>query len=93
MKYHVMPFSLATESSLAKRSRLSSYSQAVDRLSKGMPEIGRKGVANIPVPPVQSSSTQHGRATGVKTRSAAKRNVQAMTASSNTANSTKTGVS
>jgi len=68
-----MRFSLATESNLAKRSRLTNYGQA------GMPKADSKeGNANIPGLPVQLSSTQHGRNTGVKTRSAAKRNVQAM---------------
>ena len=78
MKSYVMRFSLATENSLAKRSRLSSYNQAVDQLSTGMPKADGKGCASKPGLPVQSSSTQHGRTSGVKTRSAAKRNVQAM---------------
>lgn len=70
-------FSLATENNLAKRCRLSSYSQAVDQLSTGMLKADSKGCANKPGPSIQSSSTQHGRTPGMKTRSAAKRNVQA----------------
>ena len=67
-------FSVASETSSAKRSRISSRSQATDQLPYGKAEVGRKGFANVPVPPVVRRTT-----TGVKTRSAAK--TSAMTAS------------
>ena len=71
-------FFLATENNLAKRSRLSIYGQGVDQISTGMPKADSKGCTNKPGLPVQSSSAQHGRTPGVKTRNAAKRNMQAI---------------
>ncbi|KAL9973126.1 hypothetical protein ACROYT_G019542 [Oculina patagonica] len=66
----------------AKRTRTSIVSQTTEQLPNGKPEVVRK--ANIPVPPSVRRTT-----TGVKTRSAAKRNVTTTSSYTATFNSTE----